>query len=118
VLAIPRCGGCDAWCWYPAPACRACGGALAWIPTRGHGTLFSFAVVRRALYEPFAALVPYATGLVALEEDPSVRVVTRLVDCDPDALRVDQPVRAVFRPLEPRSPIVGPFFTPTGATSR
>jgi len=112
-LAIPRCTACAAFSWYPADACRRCGGAgLRWTATSGRGTLFSFAVVRRALYAPFAPLVPYATGLVALAEDPAVRLVTRLVDCDPEALRVDQPVRAVFRPLTVGSEIVAPFFTP------
>jgi uncharacterized OB-fold protein len=116
-LRIPRCRACAAWCWYPRERCRACGAAeLAWTVTSGRGTLFSFAVVRRALHAPFAPLVPYATGLVALAEDPAVRLVTRLVDCDPEELRIDLPLHAVFRPLAfpgaERAPIV-PFFTPT-----
>ena len=118
-LRIPRCGACGAWVWYPRPRCPACDGdALAWIATSGRGTLFSFAVVRRALWAPYAPFVPYATGLVALAEDPTVRLVTRFVDCDPDALRVDQPVRAVFRPLafdgDART-CAAPFFTPSDA---
>jgi hypothetical protein len=116
-LAIPRCAGCGAWNWYPRAACRSCGGAeMPWTPTAGRATLYSFAVVRRALFEPYAGLVPYATGLVALEEDPAVRLATRFVDCDPERLRIDQPVRAVFRPLElPGTPgsVPAPFFTPS-----
>jgi uncharacterized OB-fold protein len=116
-LCLPRCADCGAFCWYPRVRCGACDGvSLAWVPTGGRGTIFSFAVVRRALFEPMAPLVPYATGLVALEEDPSVRLVTRFVDCDPEALRIDAPVRAVFRPLGPSGPaaaIAAPFFTPT-----
>ena len=84
--------------------------------TSGRGTLFSWAVVRRALYEPFASLVPYATGLVALAEDPSVRIATRLVDCDFDELRIDMPVHAVFAPLGfpgIEGSVPAPFFTPT-----
>lgn len=114
-LRIPRCAGCGALCWYPAPRCPRCGsGELSWATMSGRGALFSWAVVRRALWAPYAPLVPYATGLVALEEDPTVRIVTRLVDCDFDALRIDLPLRAVFRPLpfagEP--PVIAPFFTP------
>lgn len=116
-LRIPRCSACTAWIWYPRATCPGCGGdAIAWTATSGRGTLFSFAVVRRALWAPYATFVPYATGLVALAEDPAVRIVTRLVDCDVEALRVDEPVRAVFAPLafpgDARA-IPAPFFTPT-----
>ena len=115
-LRLPRCA-CGAFRWYPRERCRSCGAAHhEWVRTSGRGTLFSWAVVRRALYEPFANLVPYATGLVALAEDPSVRIATRLVDCDFDELRIDMPVHAVFAPLEfpgIEGSVPAPFFTPT-----
>jgi hypothetical protein len=118
-LAVPRCRGCGRWQWYPPERCGACGGdRLVWTKTSGRGTLFSYAVVRRALLPEFAPFVPFATGLVALAEDPAVRIVTRLVDCDPERLRIDLPVRAVFRPLGyPCADwdVVVPFFTPAGA---
>ena len=72
-------------------------------------------MVHRALWEPFADKVPYVTGLVALEEDREVRVVTTLVDWTPEELRVDLPVEAVFRPLRfaaSERSVVVPFFTP------
>jgi hypothetical protein len=116
-LSLPRCAECGRLQWYPPERCRACGAArLAWGPVSGRGTLFSFAVVRRAWLPEFAPLVPFATGLVALAEDPAVRLATRFVDCDPEELRIDLPVRAVFRPLgHPRVAawsLVVPFFAP------
>lgn len=115
-LAIPRCAECGAWNWYPPERCRHCESrSLAWTPTSGRGTLFSWALVRRAWVKPFAPLAPYATGLVALEEDPRVRIATTLVDCDPQALRIDLPLRAVFRPFgfagAPQD-VLAPMFTP------
>jgi len=116
-LVIPRCAGCGAWCWYPADACRRCGDArLAWTPVSGRGTVFSWAVVRRALVAPFASKVPYATGLVALEEDPTVRLVTIFAECEPEALRVGLPVEVIFRThafpgIE--GEVVAPFFRPS-----
>ena len=116
-LCIPRCGGCARLVWYPRESCPHCGGdALSWEAQSGRGTLFSYAVVHRALWKPFADKVPYATGLVALEEDPAVRVVTTLVDWTPEILRVDLPVHAVFRPLRfagSEASVVVPFFAPT-----
>ncbi len=118
-LAVPRCAACGQWNWYPRESCRDCGGReLPWTAVSGRGTLFSWAVVRRALVKPFADPLPFATGLVALDEDPAVRMVTRLVDCEPELLRIDMPMRVVFRPLvfsgvEGR--VIAPLFTPMAA---
>lgn len=116
-LAVPRCRGCGVRVWYPRPACPGCGGDdLAWESVSGRGTLFSWAVVRRPLWRPFADRVPYATALVALDEDPAVRIVTLLVDCAFEALRVDMPVHAVFHPLRfagGDAEVVVPLFAPT-----
>jgi uncharacterized OB-fold protein len=114
-LVIPRCAACRAFVWYPRERCPGCAGAeLPWESVSGRGTLFSFTVVRHVFAPPFAPLVPYATGLVALAEDPAVRLATLLVDGDPESLRVDQPVRVVFRPLPfPGEPaVVAPLFAP------
>ncbi len=67
------------------------------------------------LFAPYKTKAPYVTGLVALDEDPAVRIVTNIVDCDPQRLEIDMPVRVVFRDLtfdgqERRVP--APFFVP------
>ena len=49
---------------------------------------------------------------------PAVRLVTYVVDCVPEALRCDQPVRVVFRPLGypgVARTVVAPLFTPADA---
>ena len=115
-LSIPRCVACARWCWYPEPVCPACGGALAWTVTSGRGTLFSWAVVWRAFLPAFADIVPFVTALVALEEDPAVRIVTMIIDVSPDALRAEMRVEAVFRPLRfptvPDREVIVPMFRP------
>ena len=115
-LEVPRCAACSRFVWYPKERCPGCGGAeLAWTPVSGRGTLFSFAVVRRGFTKELREKEPYATGLVALEEDPAVRIATLFVDCEPGELRIDLPVRAVFRPLRfshtPRE-VMAPMFVP------
>ena len=120
-LVIPRCADCGAWNWYPPDRCRACESAeLPWTPVSGRGTLFSCAVVRRALVKPFAGQVPYATGLVALEEDPDVRLVTTIVDCSLADLRIEMPMTVVYRTLDfpgVSREVVAPMFTPAPRTS-
>src|SRR6476660_6654820 len=96
---ITRCESCDRFVWYPDEHCAQCGGELTWTPVSGRGTLFSWAVVRRAFLPAFAEQVPFVTALIALDEDPFVRVPSYVVDADPMALTSDQPVVVDFREL-------------------
>jgi uncharacterized OB-fold protein len=118
-LALPRCDACSHFVWYPDGSCRRCGGAaLTWTRVAGRGSLFSWSVVHRAFIPQLGDDVPYVAGLVALEEDPAVRLVTRIVDAEPGQLRVDLPVRAVFRPLRFRGvsrTVQAPMFAPLPA---
>ena len=115
-LVIPRCDACGRYAWYPRESCESCtGSSFTWTKMSGRGRLFAWTVVRHAFLPAFAEEVPYVPGLVALDEDPAVRIVTRIVDCDPEQLRFDQFVRVVFRPLSfpgiDRT-VTAPFFVP------
>jgi uncharacterized OB-fold protein len=115
-LALPRCDACARWVWYPDGTCRFCGAQEStWTKVSGRGRLFSWSVVRRPFIPQLAADVPYVAGLVAIDEDPAVRIVSRIVDCDPARLAIDMTVRAVFRPLRfPGVPgeVTAPLFVP------
>ncbi len=115
-LAVPRCDACRRYVWYPDGTCRFCGAqACTWTTVSGRGRLYSWSVVRRAFIPQLAADVPYVAALVAIDEDPAVRIVTRLVDCDAARLHVDMPVRVVFRPLRfagVPGEVVAPLFVP------
>jgi uncharacterized OB-fold protein len=122
-LVVPRCDACAAWCWYPAKACPACGAsAFTWTAMSGRGRLFAWAVVERAFLPAFADMVPFVTALVAMDDDPAVRIVSYVVDCDPATLVADLPVEVVYRPLAfptvPDRSVVVPMFVPaSGATA-
>lgn len=51
---------------------------------------------------------PYAIAYMTLEEGPTM--MTNIVDCDLDAIRIGQPVRVVFTPTDGGPPV--PMFTP------
>jgi uncharacterized OB-fold protein len=118
-LVIPRCVSCGEYVWYPAPECPHDGGALEWTEVSGRGTLFSWTVIHRAFLPAFADKVPFVSALVALDEDPAVRIVTMLVDCDAATLRADQAVDVEFRPLSfstlPDRAVTVPVFRPRRA---
>jgi uncharacterized protein len=115
-LVIPYCAACAAYVWYPVERCPTCDGTPAWTPVSGRGTLFSWAVVRRAFLPAFAEQVPFVTALIALDEDPFVRVPSYVVDADPEALTADQPVVVDFRelrfPTVPNGAVIVPMFRP------
>jgi uncharacterized protein len=115
-LRIPRCDNCGRYHWYPKDECAYCGGdAFTWTATGGRGTLFSWVVVTHPFLPQFADLVPFVPALVALDEDPSVRIPTRMVDCDPADLDFEMPVQVVFRPLQfagVDGEVTAPLFAP------
>jgi uncharacterized OB-fold protein len=78
--------------------------------------VYTWTVVRRAFLPAFEERVPFVTALIALEEDPRVRIDSYVVDCEPDALGADLPVEAVFRPLRfptvPDRSVTVPMFVP------
>jgi uncharacterized OB-fold protein len=116
-LVVPRCDACGAFCWYPEQRCPRCAGsAFTWAPVSGKGRLYSWAVVRRAFLPAFEEMVPFVTGLVALDEDAAVRIVSYVVDCEPAELVADQRLEVTFRPLSfptvPGRSVTVPMFVP------
>jgi uncharacterized protein len=101
-LLIKRCTSCGQPHYYPRALCPFCGStATEWRPAAGGGVIYSYSVMRRAE-------VPYAIAYVTLDE--GVTMMTNLVDCNFDALKIGQRVRVVFKPTDGGPPV--PVFTP------
>jgi uncharacterized OB-fold protein len=85
---------------------------MPWTTTSGTGRLYSWTTVHHTFLPAFATVVPYLVGLVALDEDPAVRVAARLL-ADPGELAADAPMTVEFRPLEfagVDGTVVAPWF--------
>jgi uncharacterized OB-fold protein len=92
-LALQRCDSCSAYRWTPQILCPACFGESAtWTDVSGRGKLYSFTTVHRAPVPGFD--VPYVLAVVELAEGPLM--LTRLVDSDPAAIAIDDPVEVAF----------------------
>ena len=101
-LLVRTCTACGRAHHYPRPICPLCGSARTeWREASGRGVIYSYSVMRRA--SP-----PYVLAYVTLDEGPTM--MTNLVDCDVDALRIGQPVRVVWTPSDGGPPV--PMFTP------
>jgi uncharacterized OB-fold protein len=101
-LLVKRCTSCGQFHHYPRAMCPFCfADTTEWREASGRGTIYAYSVMRRVP-------APYALAYVTLEE--GVTMMTNIVDCDLDAIRIGQAVRVVFKPTEGGPPV--PMFTP------
>jgi uncharacterized OB-fold protein len=101
-LKVKRCRACGEHHHYPRALCPFCfSDDTEWRDATGRGTIYTYSVMRRAP-------VPYAIAYVELEEGP--RMMTNIVDCDLDSIRIGQKVKVVFKPSEGGPPV--PMFAP------
>ena len=95
-FTVPRCDSCSEYFWYPRGFCPFCGGqSVTFTPTDGHGTIYSFTVVRRG-EGAFREASPYVIAIVELAEGP--RLMTNILTDDPPSISVGQAVRVVLQP--------------------
>ena len=96
VLEVSCCEDCGHLFLPPGPRCPHCWSAkLSQRAVSGAGRVYSFAVYRRS-YHP-ALPAPYVVALVELEEGP--RLISNLVGCAPEEVRVEMPVRVRFEDI-------------------
>lgn len=102
-FTIPVCTACGKAHWYPRAICPLCDSdKVEWRDAAGKGTIYTFSVMRRAKE-------PYTIAYVTLAEGPTM--LTNIVGCDPNALRISQPVAVVFGESDNGPPV--PIFRPT-----
>jgi uncharacterized OB-fold protein len=108
-LRFQRCQDCGAWRHMPRERCAACGSFnWSWELSSGQGQVGSWTVVHRAVHPGFAPDVPYATVITEMAE--GVRMVSHVLDLDPEQLCVGLPVAVVFDDVTPE--ITLPKFRP------
>ena len=106
VLRFLRCPDCDLLVHPPVPFCARCGGTPTPAAVSGRATVYSFTVN----HQPWDGTTdPYVIGLVAIDEQPDVRLTTNIVGCDVDDVRIGMPVQVVFADHDP---IYLPLFRP------
>ena len=104
-LMLMRCRNCGAWRLPSRPRCPDCWSTdTEWARASGRGTLYSFGIMHQKMHPAFADEVPYQFAIVELEEGP--RLVSNIVDCPNEELRVDMPIEAVFDDVSEETTLV------------
>jgi len=104
-LVMPRCKTCDHVYFYPRSECPQClSSDQEWVQVTGRGRLHSFTIIRQPANAAFTGDVPYVYAVVQLAEGP--RMVSNIVECDLEALKVDMPLEAVYDDVTPEWTLV------------
>jgi uncharacterized OB-fold protein len=94
-LVVQRCTACGRRRFPPRDICSDClGRGAEWVAASGRGRVVSFNVMHQLYHPGFAAEVPYAVALVELEDGG--RMLTNVVDCSLERLRVGLAVEVTF----------------------
>ena len=108
-LTFLRCDECGTSIHPPSPVCPSClSRKLAPAAVSGRARLLTWTVNQHRWIPGFEP--PYVIAIVEIEEQPGLRVTTNLVNCTPDELLMDLPVKVVFE--ERDDGIFLPLFEP------
>jgi uncharacterized protein len=108
-LLIKRCADCGRAHFYPRPFCPFCwSAAVSWEAASGQAALYTWSVVHHNDLPPFSERIPYVAAVVDLAEGP--RMMTNVVDCDPDRLEVGMRLHVAYRELA--DDVTVPVFAP------
>lgn len=94
VWRLQRCPACERLIHPPALHCQYDHAVPEWVDMSGRGTVESWTVNHHPFYPGIPT--PYVIAFVNPVEDRRVRVLTNLVDVDPDRIFCGMPVRVAF----------------------
>lgn len=94
-LLIQVCKDCNSKIFYPRKYCPECwSGKLDWIEASGKGKIYTFSTAYGMVEPRFMDELPYTIAYVDLDE--GVRLMTRIVDCDPKEIKIGMEVEVTF----------------------
>jgi uncharacterized protein len=109
-LVTQRCTSCGRLSHPPRPMCPQCHSLdQEFIDVAGTGTIYSYTILHHPQNPAFD--YPVLAVLVDLDEGP--RILSNLVNCPADRIRIGMPVRVTFEPTADDMAV--PVFEPTEA---
>lgn len=97
-LEANKCVKCGKVLFPPRLICPNCGAKeFEKVRLSDEGKIVTFTVIRVAP-EQFATQIPYVVAVVELTD--GARITTQVVDCQPEDVEIDKPVKLVFRKIQ------------------
>jgi uncharacterized OB-fold protein len=107
-LQLLRCRACGSWIHPPQPLCPDClSKDVKPEAVSGRATVLTFTLN----HQPWVPAPdhPYAIAIVELEEQAGLRLMTNIVNCPAEEVRIGMPVQVVF---EQHDDVYFPLFEP------
>jgi len=79
-----------------------------WLLASGRGTVYTHTATHQNQAPGFRESLPYVLAYVTLEE--GVQMLTNIVDCPPDEVKIGMPVEVTF--VDVNDDLAVPFFRP------
>ena len=96
-LEAGKCAGCGSVHFPPRRICRECHGReFETVILPDEGKVVTFTVIRVAP-SAYTDEAPYAVALVELTD--GTRLMSQIVDCDPEQIELEMPVKIEFRKI-------------------
>lgn len=114
-LLIQECQTCSSLIFYPRKYCPQCWSAdLGWREASGKAKVYTFAVMRDQVEPKFMPDLPYVLAMVDLDE--GIRMMTRIVECDPAVVEIGLDVDVTFQDITDQHAL--PLFRPSDESLR
>ena len=97
-LVVQMCSDCGATRLPPSPVCAKCRSeASEWKEVSGRGEVYTFTAVHRAIAPDQP--IPTVIAVIALEDSGGQRILSNLVDVDPEKIEIGMPVELVWEDM-------------------
>jgi uncharacterized OB-fold protein len=108
-LIVQKCNDCGKHqTYYRAFCCHCWSHSMTDVVSDGTGVVWGTTVTYRNSTPAWKDSVPYVMAIIELPE--GVKLVTNVINCDPESVEVGTPVRAVFTAVT--DDITIPYFEP------
>jgi uncharacterized OB-fold protein len=99
-LYIQKCRDCGDLRYYPRALCTNClSSRTEWLRTSGHGKVYTFTATYQNQAAGFRESLPYIMAYVELDE--GLKMLTNLVECRPEQVKIGMPVEVVYEDVTP-----------------
>ena len=111
-LWLQRCGSCQTIRFYPRAVCTVClSSEVVWERASGRGTVYTFTATYQNQSPGFRDELPYVLAYVTLDE--GVQMLTNIVGCPADQVKIGMPVEVTFEDVNDHIAI--PRFKPVAS---
>lgn len=112
-LRFQSCARCGVIRHPPMPVCASCRSTdEAWLEAQGDPELYTYTVIHHASHPALSRVAPYNVALVIFPDMQGVRLVTNIVDCRNEDLRIGMKLTLVWEEVSSMGAL--PRFRPRG----